>query len=59
MTDAGLSIVDGGVGGVTTWFADVAPLIWYVRLTGWVLPEFDPATGPWPVVQSRIERRAR
>ncbi|GLZ80329.1 hypothetical protein Afil01_51360 [Actinorhabdospora filicis] len=53
---ARLYTVEGGAGTVTTWFADVAPLIWYVRLTGWVFPGFDPASGPWTEIQARIER---
>lgn len=52
----GLYTEDGGIGSVSMWFADVAPLIWYVRLTGWVFPDFDPAAGPWREIQARIDR---
>ncbi|MEV0644569.1 hypothetical protein AB0I28_04850 [Phytomonospora sp. NPDC050363] len=53
----GLTVVESGEGADLVAYADVAPLVWYVRITAWAVPGLDPAASRplWREVQRRIE----
>lgn len=53
----GLTVTDGGEGCDRWRITDVAPLVWYVRITSWAVPGFDPAEHRplWTRIQRRID----